>query len=389
MQAKGNNPAPVSFQTILEQVQPSRLCRHDPVGNLFLKAFPRSVWHVGAFAFMLYGLLMFGGGSLLSIMYEERGARFISLFDSRDWPIAILAHLIVSPAIWSFYAWQPRGISKYLHKLYKNGVIGQPRREHGQIVSILRNSWNRKFFWISLIIVILGMILWLFYIVLLNYDPLSFGGNRQWWIINDFYFWTVWIPFNFINLYMMAWIIFRQIIATIIFNHIFKEFWIRPKILHPDGCNGLSPIGDYAMQSSSIAVLLGFWLSVIIVYPVLFGYQINIKGDTILMMFVYIVAVPSLLLSPVMRAHKSMVEFKNRFLNELSEQIQSLLTETNPETALFSKDLLLELERRYELARKKYRTWPFRPWRIKGFSISAMLPLFSTAISYLSSLYTK
>lgn len=168
-----------------------------------------------------------------------------------------------------------------------------------------------------------------------------------------------------------------------------EKFHVKPKLLHPDKCNGLAPVGDYAMISASIAIFFGFWLFVIITYPMWFGESINTKIDTIMLLIVYVIAVPSLLLPPVMEAHRVMVKTKNRLLEDLAEQIRLLLSETKAENIVASRDLLVELERRYELIRKEYRTWPFRPLGIKGFGISAIIPILSTGISYLIDLYIK
>jgi len=388
MEAETKKSGLISFQVILEEMQPLLFCRHDPLGKLFLKASPRNIWPIGAFAFVLYSSVMIGGGSVLSIIYKRAGVKFLSLFDSRELPVAIFAFLVTAPVIWLFYTWQPRGISEAFHQLYKNGVIGQPRDTQVQIGFILRDFWDKRWFWLSLVIVIVGLFLWLYGVFYL-YNPFSFGENMYWWMINPFYFWAIWIPLVFINLYMMVWVIFRQIAVTIAFTYVFRVFRVEPRLLHPDQCNGLAPVGDYAIRSASIAIFFGFWIFMFTTYPMLFGQPINLKIDTILLFAIYVIAVPSLLLPPVMEAHKAMVEAKNDLLKDLAEQIRGLLMETNPERVLISKDLLLELERRYELVRKEYRTWPFRPLSIKGFGVSAIMPILSMGISYLVDLYIR
>lgn len=380
----------ISFQNVQKNIQPLLFCMYDPIGRLLLRVSPKNVWPVVALASVLYGLVMIGGGSAISIIYSRQSIKFLSLLDSRELPIAIFAFLITAPVVWLFYTWQPRGISSTFHQLHRNDVIGDPRN-----VALMQGVFEpgkflgKLYFWLSLVIVAVGLLVWLSAVSFYPINPFSFGESAFWWMINPIYFWVIWIPLVFINLYMVAWIIFRQITATVAFNSLFKVFQIKPKLLHPDGCNGFAPIGDYAIRSALIAVFFGFWLFVFITYPLLFGQPINLKIDTMILFVVYVIAVPSLLLPPVISAHRAMVEAKNTALEDLAGQIRTLLLDTNMEEILSSKDLLLELELRYEIASKEYHTWPFRSLSIKSFGISAVIPIISTAISFLIDLYTR
>jgi hypothetical protein len=385
---EGKNLNLISFQTIQKDMQPLLFCRYDPLGRLLLRVSPKNIWPIVVFALALYSLAMLGGGSVLSILYAQRSVPFLSLFDPKELPISIFAYLVTAPLVWLFYTWQPRGISNVFYRLYQNDVIGEVQNSTSQRIFKLNSLMGKIHFWLSSVVTAIGILMWLSD-VYRPFNPFSFGETSLWWMLNPIYFWAIWIPLVFINLYMVAWIVFRQIAATAAFTSLFKVFQIKPKVLHPDECNGLAPVGDYSIRSALIAVFFGFWLFVFTTYPMLFGQPINLNIDMVLLFIAYIIAVPSLLLPPVMEAHKAMVEAKNRALEDLAEQIRILLAETDTEKILLLKDLLSELERRYEIATKKYRTWPFRPLSIKSFGVSAVMPIVSTGISYFIDLYVR
>lgn len=381
---------PISFQSIQESVQPKLLCLRDPLGGLLLRLFPKGICQPFLFALMLYGLVMIGGGSVISLFFTQRGIRFLAIFDSRELPIAVFAYLVTAPLVWLFYTWQPRGISGVFQQLYQNDVIGEIRSaSYAQTVSKPINSFNRGYnLVVSLAAVAISLVIWL-NAVYSPGNPFYLGDTTLWFLLSPLYFWMFWIPLVFVNVYILSWIVIRQVFATVTYTRLFRAFEIKPKLFHPDGCNGLASIGDYAIRSALLAVFLGFWLFVFTTYPMLFGQPINLKTDTILLLVAYIIAVPSLLLPPVWEAHNAMVEFKNKTLEGLAVQIRTMLSETSTNKTLSSKDLLQELERRYELLSREYHTWPFRPVAIKSFGISAITPLVSTGISYLIDLYIK
>lgn len=381
---------PTSFEALLADTKPQLLCLRDPLGRLLLRLSSQSIWHLAAIALAVYGVIMIGGGSVISVIYMQLGIRFLSIFNTKELPIAIFAYLVTAPLMWTFYTWQPRGVSDVFRQLYHNAVIGEPKDTYStQTIYKPSSGFNRQYnLLISLVAVAVSLAVWLSAVYSPN-NPFYFGETTLWFLLNPIYFWLLWIPLVFVNVYILCWIIIRQTVATIAYTHLFRTFQIRPKLLHPDGCNGFAPIGDYAIRSALIAVFLGFWLFVFTTYPMLFGQPINFKIDTIMLFIVYIVAVPSLLLPPVLGAHNAMVEDKNTVLEDLADQIRTLISESNVDRALTSKDLLIELQRRYEFVRKEYRTWPFRPLAIKSFGISAITPLVSTGISYLIDLYLR
>lgn len=160
-------------------------------------------------------------------------------------------------------------------------------------------------------------------------DPFRMGGSTQWFLVNPYYFWVLYVPLIFVNLYMLAWIIVRHVLFARVLGRVFGLFEVEPQLHHPDGCNGFAAVGNVSMSNAFIVVLIGFWVAFFMAYPIVLGQRVNVGIDTVAMFVVYLAAVPALLLSGVWPAHKAMAEARHRQLDVVSAQIRTLLAETD------------------------------------------------------------
>lgn len=372
-----------------DKASPPHIIR-DPLINLILRFSHGNFIRTFLLAFGIYGILCIGGGYLISWHYEKQGLQFISIFDPRELPLALYGYLLFYPSIWGIYAWQPQGILKVFQLVSQNGVIGQAKYGisiEELIAQKISNPFSKSLPLFA--VAILTFIGFMIVTVTTSLNPassfsLSLLQDRMWWVLNPFYFLTIWAPLQVINFYMAIWIVIRQAIAVKAFTSLFRSFEITPKLFHPDRCNGLAPVGDYAMHIAMVAVFVGFWLAFQVIFPLLLGRSINLITQNTAMLLVYLLVVPLLLVLPVWEAHLAMSHAKSRTLEALASQIREILFKTD-----IQLDAVEHLEKKYSLIDKRFRTWPFRMPAFLQFSAAAIAPLFSTFVSFLIDKFLK
>jgi hypothetical protein len=217
-----------------------------------------------------------------------------------------------------------------------------------------------------------------------------FGFGTGWFLVNPLYFWILWVPLVLLMpTYIVVWLIIRQAVAVRSFWELFTFFELTPKPFYPDGCNGVAAVGNYAMRTASAIIFLGFWLLWMISFPRLFGAPLNLSYATVVAVTAYPLAIPALLIPPVWGAHLAMTKAKARALETVATGIRPLLSETKTGRMAVSMTLVEQLERRYELMDREYRTWPFKVPCLGRFSVLAAIPWLSTLASILSDMYLK
>ncbi len=68
------------------------------------------------------------------------------------------------------------------------------------------------------------------------------------------YFWAVWLPLVFVNVYMLVWIVLRQTMMIANIQRLLRLFAVEPVPFHPDRCSGFAPIGGYATDIVRVAL---------------------------------------------------------------------------------------------------------------------------------------
>jgi hypothetical protein len=91
------------------------------------------------------------------------------------------------------------------------------------------------------------------------FDRLVAEGDLYWWRVVPAYFWAVWLPLVFVNVYMLVWIVIRQTIMIASIQRLLRLFAVEPVPFHPDRCSGFAPIGSYATDIVRVALIVGGW----------------------------------------------------------------------------------------------------------------------------------
>jgi len=338
---------------------------------------------------VVFGLAV---GLPITFFYERAGREFVSILDAGELPWSIFASLVGAPTLWTFYIWQPSGIIEMFRELSQNGVLVQKQRGisiDAFLQEQVRSPCNRvRNFATALVVTVISFLLWLPMGLPSGLES-RYGVAHTWASINPVYYWLIWVPIVFVGPYMFAWLVIRQAITLRSLARVFDSFELRPKPFHPDRCNGLSSIGDYALRLASIAILFGLWVAVMVTGPVLAGRPITFDHITVLILMSYFVVVPVLLIPSVWSAHLAMSRAKAEALEAVAVQMRKVLSQTGTHMIATSGLQAEQLEKKYRLLDREHRNWPFRLPTLARFSLAAALPLFSTVASILLDAYFK
>ena len=99
------------------------LCKNDPLSSLLYKISPNNAGWIILIVYIIYGFFALGLGSLVSLHYESIGSKFVSILDYREFPSSLLLYLVIIPAIWILYYWQPIAFAKIFELLADNNVF--------------------------------------------------------------------------------------------------------------------------------------------------------------------------------------------------------------------------------------------------------------------------
>ena len=210
-----------------------------------------------------------------------------------------------------------------------------------------------------------------------------------WWRVVPAYFWAIWLPLVFINVYMLVWIVLRQTIMIVNIQRLLRLFVVEPVPFHPDRVSGFAPIGSYATNIVRVALIVGTWALVLMVSGPLTGHGIYVAPHILFLVVVQVLLTPYLLLGPVWYAHRVMREARDRALARVAAQIRACLMGSleNSDATNSRASPYRELEAKYELTGEGYHTWPFQPSTLGGISITAGLTLLANVAAILYRMY--
>lgn len=360
------------------EVTASDLCPWDPLATVLTKADERSGLLLASCAFGANLLLGLIPGIAVSILSERAGLEFLTIGHVRELPWALFSQLGIAPAIWIAYARQPRWILRAFGQLDHSGVLVADG-ENITLEDFVRERFVKRLD--SALLLFAALTAGVITVVVAKLTPYwsgypsLYGYSSAWWLVSPTYHWALWVPlFVFLPGYTVMWMVIRQAVVITGFGELYSAYQLVPKPFHPDRCNGLAPVGTYAICCTSVAVLFGIWLLGMITFPMLCGEPLTLTYVTIIPLLIYPALIPALLIPPVWASHEAMGKAKARALEGVAAQIRDLLSETQYQWMSASMTLVRELEEKYELMDKRYRTWPFDVPQLKGFSIAASIP---------------
>ncbi len=369
-----------------------RFCASDPLFILLYRICRGSVFRVAVLAFFMHALCMVGIGFALSCLRESAGTEVLPVYHPGDLVMNLFCSLLLIPSIWTFYAWQPRGIISTFRELASNSVLADCPPKDGLEAflesSVTRPAARRINLAIATVFMVISALVF-FPCASSPDNPLLYGARWFWWRYTPLYFWALWLPLTLANLYMITWIIVRQVVAVRGLGLLFKSFRITPSFFHPDRCNGFACLGVYGVRSATLALLLGIFVALVITLPKFFGSQINLAIDTVLESVVYAIAVPFLFVLPLWSAHLALSESKAAMLESVAAQIRPLLSECAPDRIETSVSLVEALHKKYQLIDAEHCTWPVRLGTAKGLTVTALIPPLYTGIGLLVNWYFK
>jgi hypothetical protein len=358
-------------------------------------------------AVILYLVLVVIPGMVISLRGEQLTATpFVKLTDWRELPGALFLYLVLAPVLWTFYLWQPRLIVEVFDGLARSGAIGPPRRTDitpdallrrigGSLVATSRPIGGRRVVkgtllaMLSLLAAIATLLVWP-PTALPPFDRLLPASDLFWWRVIPVYFWFVWLPLVFVNVYMLVWIVIRQTIMIANIQRLLRLFDVQPIPFHPDGCSGFAPIGSYAVTIVRVALVIGGWALILLLSGPISGHGLYLASATLFLVVVQVLLTPYLLLGPVWYAHRVMRDARQRALQRVGDAIRcQLLAEASGPGAspVPQTEPLHQLEARYRLVEEGYETWPFGRTAWSRVSITAGLTLLANIAAILYRIY--
>jgi len=353
----------------------------------------------------LYAVLAVVPGLLISMLANPAGTgAFIRFTDWRELPGALFLYLVLAPVIWTLYLWQPRLIVEVFDGLAQGGVVGPARYEGvtadavltrlgGSLPRVrkfgpLRLSRGALLALLALVASVATLVIWP-PTALPPFNQLLPESDVFWWRVVPGYFWAIWLPLVFVNVYMLVWIVLRQTIMIANIQRLLRVYVVEPVPFHPDRCSGFAPIGSYATNIVRVALIVGTWALVLLLSGPLTGHGLYVAPHILFLVAVQVLLTPYLLLGPVWYAHRVMREARDRALARVAAQIRTCLVGSLRRDDATAEDAVpyRELEAKYQLTGEGYHTWPFQPSALSGVSITAGLTLLGNVAAILYRMY--
>jgi hypothetical protein len=209
--------------------------------------------------------------------------------------------------LWTFYLWQPRLIVDVFDGLSRSSVIGAPRGPGIDPRAFLRGlaatlprarrvggsgaSRGRAALGLAAAAAVATLAVWPPTAVW-PVDRLVAESDLYWWRVVPAYFWGVWLPLVFVNVYMLVWIVLRQAIMIANIQRLLRQFAVEPIPFHPDQTSGFAPIGAYAVNIVRVALIVGLWALVLLFSGPATGHGLYVAPHTLFLVVVQVLLTP-------------------------------------------------------------------------------------------------
>jgi hypothetical protein len=369
------------------QLKPKNLAMGDPFLKRMLKIKVSPLMLGAAFAILLTIIRMIAawcGGYLGTIRNT------IGFFEDPGMYINLIAGI----AVWTYYFWMPRGITKVFTGLFESKAIGKSHttttKKRGEdytlssFLSEMQLSFDNWIWSLSALILSVGGSL-----ILLLPRYLSRMQIQDSWSMANPINLVLSVLWAITGLYAALLLFYFILLSIIWLRRLFTDFKVEVRPLHPDNAGGLSPLGKFSLNLSYIITILGFILATI---PIsrhylangTFGFSWTV--DVVLGLGIYIIAAPFAFFAPLSVAHTAMKGTKQRLLLEISQRFEdeyaAIQESIQGDMTKLEENMgnLKELHSLHELT-NKFPVWPFNIENILRFITSFVSPILLVVIS--------
>jgi len=236
-------------------------------------------------------------------------------------------------------------------------LLNDPRQAFlGTAFGLLGTSWFLS-----------GLSYWLIIIPKAEHPQSSFG------VIQDVFT-------DFVMGYILGLQVWRMIVIGFMIRRFGQSFNLSLQRGHPDGCEGLAPLGNICLWNALILSPAGIYLSIRLI-------SYDSYHELIYFLLAVIIAIASLsFFTPIWNIHKIMVEKKEvvrRQLDQLGQDIHrlswELLNRGNEMDPAESEKTAKKLERLHQIHKDNQTipTWPFNTKTLARFVTSQIVPILS------------
>jgi len=193
------------------------------------------------------------------------------------------------------------------------------------------------------------------------------------------------LPLAGLQMYTISMIVAKEVTTIRSLGKLFSHTSINLRPLDPDMCGGLHRLRDFAIIVTYLIAWAGLGLCLLAYLSFQAG---HLATDYVLHILLasYLIVAPYCFFATLGTAHQAMKVAKESFLSNISEQFQSIYSETQKQLTLKHGELreslgkIEQLQTFYKLT-QAFPVWPFDVGSIRRFVVTTAAPVLSTVVA--------
>jgi hypothetical protein len=313
------------------------------------------------------------------------GGEAPSPLGTRETMAALAWAWLAVPAGIYLYFWLPNALRTLVPELMERGVLVEPvvdKKDAPSTGSLeaFASEWEDRLEgggWLSLTAAIAAIAIVGYWIYRLGLVPP--GASTAAWAQDVLTLLVYTLP-----VYTGTFTIARLVKGIALTTDLFNRFSVSPHPLHPDGAGGLSPLGN---RIAVVAIGGAGYAAAALVINLLAlaaGRVPFSSPESIFTLAVLLGLAPLMLWAWLRVPHREMLEARGRLLSEISQEFERVIrlplgtgpdkerTGANPQA---STDTLEALQRREQVIREAFPTWPIRTRALQALWVTVSAPL--------------
>lgn len=196
-------------------------------------------------------------------------------------------------------------------------------------------------------------------------------------------------------LYAGILMLFREMLLVRWLGRYFRSLRVKVRPLHPDNAGGFDFLGKYYLNLALLAVVGGMMISLwSVLVPTLQGTAVLTGPVWSLAWVGYAILAPSIFFLPLRSGHEALKTEKTKLLAEVSKrfdlEFEPALGQANGAEPIISIATAAEsFEQLHEFVQRHYPAWPFSSQVRNLFSLSWLLPIATSVLSWAIDLILK